>query len=330
MSCEQDKKNSYLPASQGRTGEILVVCDSLFWKSEAGNKLSGLLKDTLPFFSSYEPYFKITYIPLEKFSDFWKKHRTILFTGLLDGSNETGKFIESRIPASQKEKITNESFWLTEKDLFASDQRVHYLFAKNNGSLLEIILKEPAFILEQILESETKRQAIKFKNKFPETKTIYKNSIVLHLPAEFLTLKDTSDFIWWRYAEKVRDRNIFISKKPYLSQEQFSDSSLIEWHIETGKKFIQGNDSATSYLTIQPEFPLSFRLISINKGTGKEMKGLWKTSNNTMGGPFVALVFTDNHQQNLFFMEAFLYAPNEPKRDLMRELEGLLWTVELY
>lgn len=265
---------------------------------------------------------------MEKFSDFWKRHKIILFAGVLDGINATGKFINHRLPQKKIINGLDSLFYFREKDLFASGQQIHFLVEGNQDALAGKILQEGKFILENLLDTEIKNKMLIFKNKFPETFPKSNREFSLHLPTEFLLIKDTSGFVWWRYAENIRDRNIFISWKPYLSQKQFSDSALTEWHCETGKKFIYGNDSKNSFLTLQEELPLVSRWITYQGNTGKEIRGLWKTNNNTMGGPFMALVFTDKKFQTLFFVEAFLYAPNEPKRNLMRELEGLLWTVE--
>ena len=60
-----------------------------------------------------------------------------------------------------------------------------------------------------------------------------------------------------------------------------------------------------------------------------EARGLWCMENDMMGGPFVSHARVDRPNGRVVVVEAFVYAPEKKKRDLMRQLEASLYTLNL-
>jgi len=56
------------------------------------------------------------------------------------------------------------------------------------------------------------------------------------------------------------------------------------------------------------------------------MRGLWKVQNDFMGGPFVNVSFLDSVNNRIICMDAYVYRPNKDKRELLRELEAVMYT----
>ncbi len=46
-----------------------------------------------------------------------------------------------------------------------------------------------------------------------------------------------------------------------------------------------------------------------------------------MGGPFVTLVTYDEVNNRTVMIEGFVYAPKEDKRELLRQVEALIYTI---
>ena len=51
--------------------------------------------------------------------------------------------------------------------------------------------------------------------------------------------------------------------------------------------------------------------------------------NDMMGGPFVSHARVDRPNGRVIVAEAFVYAPKDKKRDMMRQLEAALYTLKL-
>ena len=60
-----------------------------------------------------------------------------------------------------------------------------------------------------------------------------------------------------------------------------------------------------------------------------EARGLWYMKNDMMGGPFVSHVRVDRPNGRIVVVEAFVYAPEKKKRDLIRKMEASLYTLNL-
>ena len=60
-----------------------------------------------------------------------------------------------------------------------------------------------------------------------------------------------------------------------------------------------------------------------------EARGLWYMKGDMMGGPFVSHARVDRPNGRVVVVEGFVYAPEKPKRDLMRQLEAVLYTLKL-
>ena len=51
--------------------------------------------------------------------------------------------------------------------------------------------------------------------------------------------------------------------------------------------------------------------------------------NDMMGGPFVSLSRLDEKTQQIITVEGFVFAPSMAKRNLIRRLESMLYTLKL-
>ena len=58
-------------------------------------------------------------------------------------------------------------------------------------------------------------------------------------------------------------------------------------------------------------------------------RGLWRVQGDRMGGPFVSHSRVDELNGRVIVAEAFVYAPESLKRDLMRRMEAALYTLQL-
>ena len=56
---------------------------------------------------------------------------------------------------------------------------------------------------------------------------------------------------------------------------------------------------------------------------------MWFMKNDCRGGPFVSHSRVDTETNRVVVAEAFVYAPEKKKRDLIRRLEASLYTLKL-
>ena len=75
------------------------------------------------------------------------------------------------------------------------------------------------------------------------------------------------------------------------------------------------------------QFPLYNNNVKVGMLTGAELRGLWESVNDKMGGPFYEFSFIDKTGENVISVGGFVYAPEEDKRDYLREVEAIVKTV---
>ena len=106
----------------------------------------------------------------------------------------------------------------------------------------------------------------------------------------------------------------------------------------TGENLIAARDSMTKkYIpgAIKGAYPIvaqkfGFPLINnlqIASRNGVEMRGLWESVRDKMGGPFYSFSFIDQSGQYIITVDGFVYAPEENKRDYLREVEAIVKSI---
>ena len=72
-----------------------------------------------------------------------------------------------------------------------------------------------------------------------------------------------------------------------------------------------------------------FNIREHNGNYASEMRGLWRLKNDFMGGPYVSLAVLDVVNQRVIVAFGYVYAPNKDKRNYLRQVEAMLYSLEL-
>ena len=59
-----------------------------------------------------------------------------------------------------------------------------------------------------------------------------------------------------------------------------------------------------------------------------QTRGFWEVHNDFMGGPFVSHSFYSKDGKDIIVAEAFVYAPKYDKRQLLRQVESIIYSFE--
>jgi len=76
-------------------------------------------------------------------------------------------------------------------------------------------------------------------------------------------------------------------------------------------------------LELRPDY----REVSFNDKYAIEARSLWRVQGDFMGGPFVTYTFVDEKTNRLFMIDGWVFAPKYDKRDYMRQVEGIIWSL---
>ena len=90
---------------------------------------------------------------------------------------------------------------------------------------------------------------------------------------------------------------------------------------------VKGPDGG-SFMVIEQKLPVSCRSFRRSGTDYIEMRGLWTLEGGFMGGPFISYAFIDSVTTRAVVVTGFVYAPKEEKRELLRQVETLMYTVK--
>ena len=161
----------------------------------------------------------------------------------------------------------------------------------------------------------------------------------LLVPEDFILIKneqiDSVDVVWCCNNKGPMRKDIVVYSYPYTSQEQFSNASIIATRDAVLGKLITAQVPGSHMGTEFKHFPPVSRSVaalrdSVGGFYAVETRGLWKIlDGEAMGGPFVSLTRLDQVNGRVVTAEAFLYAAGQKKRNALRQIEAILYSLKM-
>jgi len=304
-----DKKLGEKPSSSGKTCEILLVADKSLVDSEIGDTLKAYFMMEQDGLNQSEPLFTMPYLSLSAFedADMFQAHRNIIMINIHDTCKEEMVIM---------------------KDYKAKPQIVFLLNAPNKQAFFHLFNEKKEMIKATFGETERIRinqafKAIEEKGTGIEVRKIFNFSMVF--PNGFKVSKKTRDFAWIRQESKEYTEAVMIYTCPYSDKKQLNPQHIIALRDSLTKQYIPGPTDG-SYMTSEKEFAPVSREINFNGLYAIELRGLWKLKGDFMGGPFINYTFVDQKNNRIIMLDGFLYSPKKPKRDLLKQIESIIYT----
>jgi hypothetical protein len=259
-----------------------------------------------------EPLFKITQIHPTAFKKIFKKHRNIL-------QIDVGpKYSQSRI--------------LVRENVYAKPQLVIHAQAPDDSALVRLFEQKGAVVSDKFLVAERNRYIRTFKkisNDGAEMRLREKFGIDLVVPKGYSLDVDTTDFAWIANEGRHFSQGLLIYQFPYEGDHVLTRGYLIQKRNEFTKKYVPG-PSPNSYMINEDQVKPFHETRNINGNEVVVMRGLWEVENDFMGGPYISASIVDEERQMVITVDGFVYAPKFDKRNYVRKLEAILYTLKLH
>jgi hypothetical protein len=334
FSCSDNKEDKrYLPKATGKPGDVILVMDSVQWKGELGAEVRKIFRALVPGLPQEEPMFNLIWVHPARLK-LLTQIRNLVYVFTLDQATLGSKALRRDFTPETLEKIkTDTSFYrFSRKDEYSKGQEVLYLFGDTEENLTLHLRKDAQNIIDHFNEIERSRLEVKmFGSRSTKGVAAFlrkEQGIELMVPVGYVLADKQDDFIWLRQIESNRDRDVFITWKPYTSEYQLMPDSIVEWRDAVAKKYLyEDPENAISYLVTEKEhFPISVKQVTLNKHFAMQIRALWRTNTTTMGGPYIGYALVDQPKGRLYYIEGFAFAPGKDKREIMRELDTILST----
>jgi len=252
--------------STGKASEILLVMDKSQWDTIYQNQVKEIIGQPQPGLNQVEPMFDVYHINPDLFKDEFTKRANIIYMELDPQSDSTTYTLE-------------ENYWIrpqTYVHIKGSDpQACVTLFQEHQQ---EILQKFRVTDLAKLQLIQAQNPNIALQNKVKE-----KFGVLLTIPKEYEIARECPDFLWIAYRTPQNDRSIIIYKS---KDTDMSPAGLIrKRNIAT--QYIEGNTKDIYPVVVEFEgLPIVSRL-NIWQKEGMQMRGLWETEADYMGGPFL-------------------------------------------
>ena len=306
-ACSKEKKPQVLPAISGKAGEVEIVSTKALWESEVGNAIRTVLQAEYPYTPQKESKYRIYNVPPEGFVNVFRLHRNILYVHIADTCDK---------------KLT------ISRNIWADPQTMVTVFAPDEASAAEIILSHEDKICETFEDAERERviyNAKKFENAALADFVRSEFGGSPWFPSNYTLKKKTDDFVWISYETTYTTQGIFIYKYPYTGDAQFSLEALVAKRNEVMKENVPASLEG-SYMITNPVIQPGYYKKSYKGRDFTEIRSLWETQNDYMGGPFISDAFISADGKEVITIEGFVYAPKYDKRDYLRQVEAIIYS----
>ena len=219
-----------------------------------------------------------------------------------------------------------------EYDKWSTPQVVIKVAANSREALDSMLLSQGERLLKEYYNQEYRRMD-KIFSQTPDIKIINKikekYGFRLSIPEEFAiakTKKET-DFTWVLKRTKDFDLHLYLYKRQAEGATDFEEATILD-HLDTILRRHVPGPSEGSYPGVERRDFFYTREVMLGDVKAIETRGLWRTYNDFMGGPFVCYTFLSPDKKQVYTMMGCVYSPSQRnklsmKRDLLMQLDGI-------
>lgn len=308
---KKNKKSLLMPNASGLPYEMLVVMPDDQWDRPLGRAVFNVLDSDVPGLPQSERSFRITRVDPSAFnSNMFRIMRNVIKVDI------------QNIYTQPKFKFA--------RNVYSYPQMVMTLQAPDEESLAQYVEDNAQSIIDFFTRSEMNREIENLREQHnPEVSRLAKEifDVDVWVPWEVNKFKKGKDFLWASTNTGKKDMSIVIYSYPYTDKNTFTLEYFLNKRDSVMKVNIPGGPEG-SYMTTQRDY-VYVKDATVHGKYAQVARGLWRVQGDRMGGPFVSHSRVDEVNGRVIVAEAFVYAPESLKRDLIRRMEAALYTVQL-
>ena len=308
---KKNKKSLLMPNASGLPYEMLVVMPDEQWDRPLGRAVFNVLDSDVPGLPQSERSFRITRIDPSGFnSNMFRIMRNVIKVDI------------QNIYTQPKLKFA--------RNVYSYPQMIMTLQAPDEESLAKYVDDNAQSIIDFFTRSEMNREIENLREQHnPEVSRLAKEifDVDVWVPWEVNKFKKGKDFLWASTNTGKKDMSIVLYSYPYTDKNTFTLEYFLNKRDSVMKVNIPGGPEG-SYMTTQHDY-VYVKDATVHGKYAQVARGLWRVQGDRMGGPFVSHSRVDEVNGRVIVAEAFVYAPEQLKRDLIRRMEAALYTVQL-
>ena len=311
VSCRQKSGSSGIKVdnfSTGKAGEMILAIDTNYWSKAAVKAIYEVIQQPQPAINQIEPMFDVIQCSNADYKASFMRHRNIVqFDYNPDYAGNT--FEISRNPIT-------------------SPQILVKIRGNQQDSCLALFLAHQDEIVEAMYANDIARLQNahrKLNNPVIEKKIKEKFGLSMTIPDGYFVGREEEDFLWLCFRTPKNDRFVMLYKSP---RYDLTKENIVAERDRITKAYIQGAVAGAYPLVANIEGYPMVQDLQIRYHNGMELRGLWETVRDKMGGPFYSFTQVSPDSTTCITVDGFVYAPQEEKRDYLREVEAIVKSIQ--
>lgn len=294
-ACEQQERP--LPAASANPYEVLVVGD-------ADSLVSHMLSVPMPALPQSEPMFDVRQVEPAQFK---------------------GKLLLARnvVVVRWNRKWLGKPSLHIERDRHAKPQLIVYVDVGSGDDLKRFVATNQQWVRQLLVTNEYLSAILQLQRKHSVRGGRLIDSMFHHtvlLPADMTYHKVGKDFLWVSNNAAQGMQNLCVYT---LSGMDGQPSERMDSVLKANMK---GETDRMYMRTVARSMTKEY--VRIGRQSCQLQRGLWEMVGDAMGGPLVRRIVKDSVAGKSLVFDAFVYAPEMDKRNMMREMEAVLLTVK--
>jgi hypothetical protein len=338
-SCTEEAKRTFAGQKNayGKLNDIVVVADDMLWDGPVGDSIDYFFASAYPILPQPEPMYDLrhyTYSKLEAEPLLRELRTYLVVANLNDEDSPVSKMVKADLGEKNYAKAKADPSFTTMvgKDKWARGQVLVYVFSFSEDGLMAALSKQYAAISRRVRTVERphlhKRLFVGGEDLALRDRIRTKTGATLTLPKGYVVAIDKAEVTWLRMETDKASSNILIHKRPYTDKQQLTQAGIKAIRDELGKKYVSST-IPKSYMRINDvDLPMYTYARTMGNRYALEARGIWEMENDFMGGPFVGYLIHNQDKNELLYLDGFVYAPSEDKRNYVQYLEYLLSNVK--
>lgn len=293
--------------STGKAGEMILAIDTNYWTKAARKQIYDIIQQPQPAINQIQPMFDVIECSNKDFLASFTRHRNI-------------------VQFDYDKNYSNNSYEL-KKNPYTNPQIQVVIRGNSCDSCLALFLQHQDEIIQAMYDNDIARlqnAQRKLNNPNVEKKIKEKFGVKITIPENYFVGREETDFLWLCCRTPKNDRFIMIYKSPAY---ELTTENIVYERNRITKAYIQGAVQGAYPIVADLEgFPLA-QQYNIHYHSGIELRGLWASVRDKMGGPFYSFTMLSSDKTSCITIDGFVYAPQEQKRDYIREVEAIIKSI---
>lgn len=295
--------------SKGTHNEMMLVMDEGLWSGEFGNLVHDRLTKPIAGLPQDESMFDIHQVDYKAFGDLFETYKSIVLFEVNDTAEASYQLVYDQWAAPQ----------IVAKFTAPSKLELARLFNQNENDLAAKFHEHDMEVLRRRVRRTAK------VNLPPELKELGIKSMLL--PDAYQLTQDKEGLKVF-FAENIRTNQAIFFHVRSINDDAIPGADMIAIRDSILKVNFEG-PSEGSYPGTERRVPPSLSTTDIDDNLAIELRGLWRTHGDFMGGPFLAYEIYDEENGVVLTADGFFYGPDSKKLKLMMELEVVLRSIKL-